>query len=187
MSDLFLLEFGAFDKAFLKDDFDMLDEVLDEFLEAPSLKRDVKGGSSSMTSSCKNEGSVNVIVVSVAPQRPKRPYIHVIAASPSPKRFKTINGKPFKGEAFDLYTRFMQSKQSSYNTIAHTYNTRNNKQVHEPPRTSLPPSQPILPKVPLLVDMQPSDYNLIEQLKVTPAKISLWDLLQTVSMYQGML
>lgn len=71
MSDLFLLEFNAFDKAFSKDDFDMLDEVLDDFLEAPSPKRDVKAGSSSMTSSCKNEGSVNVIVVFVAPQRPR--------------------------------------------------------------------------------------------------------------------
>lgn len=146
MLDLFLLEFDAFDKAFSKDDFDMLDEVLDDFLEAPSPKRDVKGDSSSMTSSCENEGFVNVIVVSTAPQRPKRPYIHVTVASPSPKRVKTINGKPLKGEVSDLYTRFMQSKKPSYNIITHTYNTRNNIQVPKPPRTFVPPSQPVFPK-----------------------------------------
>lgn len=105
-----------------------------------------------MTSSCENEGSLNVIVVSAAPQRAVRPYIHVKMASPSPKRFKSINGKPFKGEGFDLYTRFMQSKQPSYNTIAHTYNTQNNKQVPKPPQTSLPPSQSVLPKAPLSVE-----------------------------------
>lgn len=75
MLDLFLLEFNAFDKAFSKDDFDMLDEVLDDFLEEPPPKRGVKGESFSMTSSCKNEEFVNVIVVSATPQRPKRPYI----------------------------------------------------------------------------------------------------------------
>lgn len=96
MSKLFLLEFDAFDKAFSKDDFDMLDEVLDDFLEAPPPKRGVKGESSSTTSSCKNEESVNVFVVSTAPQRPKRPYFHVTATSPSPKKVKAINRKPFK-------------------------------------------------------------------------------------------
>lgn len=81
----------------------------------------------------------------------------------------------------------MQSKQSSYNTSSHTYNTRKNKQVPEPPQTSLPPSQPILPKAPLLADKGPSDYNLIEKLKVTPTKISLWDFIQIALMYQSVL
>lgn len=178
MSDLFLSEFNAFDKAFSKDDFDMLDEVLDDFLDAPAPKRSAKDESLTLTSSCEEKASVNFIVASVAPQRPKRPFIHVTTASPSPKKVKSINRKPFKGETSDLYAKFMRSRQPSYNTIAHTYNTRNNKQVpDQQQQTSLPPSQPTLPKAPVLADKRLSDYDLIEQLKVTLAKISLWDLL----------
>lgn len=51
----------------------MLDEVLDDFLEEHLSKTNVKELSSSTTCSFENERSMNVIVVSVAPQRPKRP------------------------------------------------------------------------------------------------------------------
>lgn len=42
MLDLFLLEFDVFYKASSKYDFDMLDEVLDDFLEASPSNGDVK-------------------------------------------------------------------------------------------------------------------------------------------------
>lgn len=88
----------------------MLDEVLDDFLKAPLFKRDVKEVPSSTTYLSKIKKFVNVIVISVTPQRPKRPYIHVTTTSPSLKKVKSINGKPYKGETSNLYTKFMQSK-----------------------------------------------------------------------------
>lgn len=129
---------------------------------------------------------MNVIYVFATSKEPKRPIIHVTIASPSPKKLKSIHGAPFENDSLDLFTRYTQSK-APYRKVAHTYNThRNNKNDYDS-NTSLPPSLPYLPQVPKPSVKQSSDYDLIEQLRVTPAKISLWDLLQTDLVYQGML
>ncbi|GLJ11025.1 hypothetical protein SUGI_0140700 [Cryptomeria japonica] len=52
---------------------------------------------------------------------------------------------------------------------------------------SLPNPQPILPQAPHISQVLSKEYDLIEQLKATPAKISLWDLIQTSSVHHGML
>lgn len=71
MSNLFLSNFNVFDKALSKDDFDMLDEVLDDFLDEPLPKMSAKDESPSSTSLCEEKVFVNVIVIFVAPQRPE--------------------------------------------------------------------------------------------------------------------
>ncbi|GLJ36815.1 hypothetical protein SUGI_0742680 [Cryptomeria japonica] len=87
------------------------------------------------------------------------------------------------------YEYAKQLTRESYHAVAHTYNTRNNRQPIPPPviPTSLPPSQPILPQAPRISQVLSKEYDLIEQLKATPAKISLWDLIQTSSAHHGML
>lgn len=69
----------------------------------------------------------------------------------------------------------------------HTYKTRRNKQNIDQSTTSLPPSQPGLPQAPNLIAKQLDDYDLVEKLRVTPAKISLRYLLQIYLLYQSIL
>ncbi|GLJ44938.1 hypothetical protein SUGI_0946000 [Cryptomeria japonica] len=87
------------------------------------------------------------------------------------------------------YEYAKQLTRESYHAVAHTYNTRNNRQPNLPPITpvSLPNPQPILPQAPRISQVLGKEYDLIEQLKATPAKISLWDLIQTSSAHHGML
>lgn len=79
--------------------------------------------------------------------------------------------------------------QESYNSVVHTYNTQNNRQPNPPSiiSSSLPTSQPILPQAPRISQTLGKEYDLIEQLKATPTKISLWDLIQTSSTHHVML
>lgn len=65
----------------------------------------------------------------------------------------------------------------SYHVATHIYNTRTNRQPSSPlvMQTSLSPSQPILPQAPRISNLS-KEYDLIEQLKATPTKISIWDL-----------
>jgi hypothetical protein len=82
----------------------------------------------------------------------------------------TIKGKPMESlESFN-----------DQDLIAHTYHTRNNPQPNLVVPTSLPPSQLILPPPPHLPSME---YDMINQLRNTPTKISLWELLQTSPTY----
>lgn len=69
--------------------------------------------------------------------------------------------------------------------VAHTYNTRKNKlNVNQP--IYLPP-QLIMYSTPKPMTKSPSDYDLVNQLCVTLAKISLCDLLHSALVYQGIL
>lgn len=74
--------------------------------------------------------------VFVVPKRPKRPIIHVIAAIPSPKKVKSIDGVPFEFDSPDLFMRYTQSKAPSYIMVSHTYNTRRNKKIDDHSNTS---------------------------------------------------
>lgn len=130
---------------------------------------------------------MNAIIVFATPKGPKRPIIYVIVASPSPKRVISINSVRFKSDSPNLFTRYKQSKVSSYKMVAHTYNTCRNKQNVSQSNTYLPPSQPNLPQAHKPSVKQPSDYDLIEQLHVTLVEILLWDLLMIALIYQGML
>ena len=65
------------------------------------------------------------------------------------------------------------------NSISHAYHTLN---LHPTILVSLWPSQPILPQAPKFSSTF-KKYNLVDQLRATPAKISLWELLQTSSTY----
>lgn len=141
---------------------------------------------SSRSSTYHNE-SVNVIYVFITPKRLKRPIIHVTAASPSPKEVKSFQSVPFENDSSDLFTGYTQSKAPSYRMVAHTYNIQINKKHLNHPQPSLPPFQPDLPQAPNPLVKQSSDYNVIEQLHVTLTKMSLWDLLHTAPIYQGML
>lgn len=119
---------------------------------------------------------MNVVVVSSTPKRPKIPIIYVTSASPLPKIINSIHVVPITNDMLDLYTRFMQSKATSYGEVANTYNTGRNQQNRNQP-TSLPPSQPSLPKELKPIGKSPSKYNLVKKLHVTPTKISLWHFL----------
>lgn len=66
------------------------------------------------------------------------------------------------------------------NFISHSYRTRNNPQPTV--LISLPPSQPMLPQAPRFPSTF-KEYDLVDQLRDTPTKISLWELLQTSPKY----
>ena len=82
----------------------------------------------------------------------------------------TIKGKPRDPLDFFDNTDF----------VLHAYRTRNNPQPTVP--ATLPPTQPVLPQAPRLPSSF-KEYDLVEQLRATPAKISLWELLQTSPTY----
>lgn len=121
--------------------------------------------SNEYSTSC--DDSVNVIYVSSAPQMPKRQVIYLTLAIP-PKRIFSINSVPSGSDSSDL------SMAPSYRVVSHTYENRMDK-------------QPSLPQAPKSTTKSPGDYDLVEQIRVTLTKISLWDLLQSVLIYQGML
>lgn len=76
------------------------------------------------------------------------------------------------------------SQQSSDDIVTHTYNKQNNPQLPQP----IPPSLP-LPNLPSAPHYNPhaKEYDIIEQLKNSPSKISLWDLLQSSPTYNTIL
>ena len=80
---------------------------------------------------------------------------------------KVCPSKTLKGE---------HSDSKDYHIVSQTYHTRNNPQ----PTTSLPNFQPNLPPPPCLPS---KEYDLINQLQNNPARISLWELLQTSPTY----
>ena len=72
-----------------------------------------------------------------------------------------------------------------YTSAIHTYQTQNNPQQNillAP--TTLPLSQPVFPQAPSLLSFFGKEYDLVEKLCTTDAKISLWELLQTYPTYQ---
>ena len=95
-----------------------------------------------------------------------------------PKNLKMIKGCPqiiIKGKPRDPLDSF-----DNTNSISHSYLTWNNP--HPIVLVSLPPSQLILPQAPKFLSTF-MDYNLVDQLHATPAKITLWELLQTSLTY----
>jgi hypothetical protein len=61
-------------------------------------------------------------------------------------------------------------KQSSYNTISHTYNTIKNPQQKQPTPTYLPLLNTILPRAPHFPSNSGKEYDLVEKLKNTPTR-----------------
>lgn len=57
--------------------------------------------------------------------------------------------------------------------VLHTYNTRNNPQLRQPTQKSFPFSNTIFPSASHFPFNGVKEYNLIENLKNIPAKISL--------------
>lgn len=107
------------DNGFFEEDFDMLEDSLDDFLEALSPTRK----SLEQVSSQQVERSVNVVVVLVALSSPKKPVIYLTPVDSS------IYGISCRIDSPDLYSRFMKATDStSYNVVGHTYPTRSNKQ-----------------------------------------------------------
>lgn len=72
-----------------------------------------------------------------------------------------------------------QNAREIYNSVADIYNMQNNRQPNPPLviPSSLPTSQPILPLALSISQTLGKEYDVIEQLKATPAKISALDLI----------
>lgn len=73
------------------------------------------------------------------------------------------------------YSYAKQLTKESHHVVSHTHNTRNNRQPNPPSAipTSLLDPQPIHPQAPRISQTLGNEYDLIEQLKATLAKISL--------------
>lgn len=128
MSDIFVQYFNGFENVFSKKGFDILEDALDDFLEAsPLARRQIMRTSPLESPSLHDDKLVNIITVSVAFERPKRPIIYVNLASHSLKIGHCILGILFNSNSPNLYTKFAQFKASSYNAKSNTYNTRRNK------------------------------------------------------------
>lgn len=189
--------FESKDNPFNHYDHALLDDALDDFMSLPKLSN-------------KNNSSKRLINM-INMKQHRKPLFFVQGACPSPTSplpnqpllmvqggyshdsFSTPN-KPIitvqgRNPTKSPYSYARQLTKDSYNTAAHTYNTRNNRQPN-PPLVVLTPlldPQPILPQEPRISQTLGQEYDLFEQLKATPAKISLWDFLQTSSTHHGML
>lgn len=146
----------------------MLDEALEDFIsQGPSTK------------ACHDKPKhrdINTIapqlIIYPPSQKPQVPNEPVLILEP-PKNNPLLDNEIF-------------SQQMGYNTVSHTYNTRNNRQQQTTP-ISLPLPQPIFPSAPHLHSHSGKEYDLVEKLKNTPAKISLWDMIQASPNYHSML
>ncbi|GLJ49633.1 hypothetical protein SUGI_1053010 [Cryptomeria japonica] len=187
--------FESKDKPFNRYDHALLDDALDDFV---ALSKSL------------NKNKTSKLVNMINLNEHKKPLFEVQGAYPSPTfqspksplltvqggydhdSFRTPN-KPIitvQGrKPVSPYSYAKKITRESYHAVAHTYHTRNNRQPSPPPviPVSLPNPQPILPQAPRISQVLSKEYDLIEQLKVTPAKISLWDLIQTSSAHHGML
>lgn len=180
----------------------MLDDVLDDIISTKT--------SPNKLTTCMSKRLINMIDVNGYEhnfQKPNKPPF-VIQGASSPQTSQPLNkslfvvqggysnntfcspNKPFiivqGGYPTNIpYEYAKKITQESYNSISHTNNIRNNRQPNPP--LAILSSQLILPPTLCLSQHFGKAYELIEQLKASPTKMSILDLIQISSIHHGMI